>query len=167
MTVRLVSLAILGLGLGALPAAALSPATGPAGPAVDAYLGRTAIECYRSEGESRCPIREVASGTRMAYGTMSGVPTAVAFVDYQYDLTGNAMNMMAVVFRQVSGTWTSVGRAEDIRGTDPRRVRFDGDAVTYVGTVMGAGDSRSNPTGRKEFRLTVRDGKVTFAYPGR
>ncbi len=166
MTRRLVATSLV-LACLAVPALAARPgAAGPSGPAagaVGAYLRDTRIDCYTQAGEGRCQLAKVASGNRVFYGTLEGAPAAVAFVDYQYDATGNAMDMMAVVFREEGGAWKPVGRAEGIQGSQPREVRFEGTAITYTGTMLGDGDARSNPTARGRFRLLVEGGKVTFA----
>ena len=151
----------------AMPAQAAKPgSSGPSGPAasaVGAYLRDTSIDCYTPAGEAKCRIDKVATGSRVFYGTLGGSPSAVAFVDYQSDSTGNAMEMMAVVFREEAGAWKAVGRAEGIQGSSPRQVAFEGSVISYTGTMLGPDDARSNPTGARRFRLAVGPGGVTFA----
>lgn len=159
--------------LGLVTAAAAQDVTGslkgPAAESVARYLRQTRIPCYTQKGEETCPIIATASGASLFHGSFSKNPTpyAVAFVSYQYDQTGNAMNQMAIVFKEAGGRWTPVGRADETVGSDPRQVQFGRGVISYTGTVLGPNDSRANPTGRGRFSLKVTERGVTFGKGAR
>lgn len=152
-----------------LAATVAQPAcAGPSGPAsqeIEQYIRSVRVPCYTKSGEGRCTIASIAdtSGIKVFYGRPSdGREFAVAFVDYQYDATGNAMDLMALVLRLEGGRWVPVGRADNIQGGSPRDVRFAPGRITYVGTVVGPNDVRAAPKGRRAFTLLVDDGSVRF-----
>ncbi|WP_346359842.1 hypothetical protein [Bosea sp. (in: a-proteobacteria)] len=159
--------------MGLVTAAAAQDVTGslkgPAAETVTRYLKQTRIPCYTQKGEEKCPIIDTASNASLFHGSFSNDPTphAVAFVSYQYDQTGNAMNQMAIVFKEAGGRWTPVGRADETVGSDPRQVQFGQGVITYTGTVLGPNDSRANPTGRGRFSLKVTGRGVTFSKASR
>jgi len=142
---------------------------GPAAESVARYLKQTRIACYTQQGEQKCPIIDTATNASLFHGSFSNDPTpyAVAFVGYQYDQTGNAVNQMAIVFKEAGGRWTPVGRADETVGMEPRQVQFGQGVITYTGTVLGRNDSRANPTGRGRFSLKVTDRGVSFGKAGR
>jgi hypothetical protein len=139
--------------------------TGPASKDISRYVAGTRIPCYSNAGEGTCTIASIAdtSSIKVFYGQPAREPDmAVAFIDYQYDSTGNGMDQMALVMKRDDARWVPVGRADNTQGTSPRDVRFLPGKITYVGTVVGPNDARSNPTGRKAFALLVGNGKVQF-----
>ncbi|MGE7469677.1 hypothetical protein ACQKLX_09555 [Bosea sp. NPDC003192] len=142
---------------------------GPAAESVARYLKQTRIACFTRKGEQKCPIIDMATNASLFHGSFGNDPTphAVAFVGYQYDQTGNAVSQMAIVFKEASGRWTAVDRADETVGTEPRQVRFGQGVITYVGTVLGPNDSRASPTGHGRFSLKVTDRGVTFSKAGR
>ncbi|RYE77129.1 MAG: hypothetical protein EOP19_23365 [Hyphomicrobiales bacterium] len=142
---------------------------GPAAETLARYLKQTRIPCYTQKGEETCRIIDTATDASLFHGSFKNDPTphAVAFVSYQCDQTGNAMNQMAIVFREAGGRWTPVGRADETVGMEPRQVRFGQGVITYTGTVLGPNDSRASPTGRGRFSLKVTDRGVTFGKAGR
>lgn len=149
----------------ATPAGAASP--GVASGAMAAYMKGTKVPCYTQAGEARCTIASLSQGMKVFYGKPdASTEQAVAFVTYQYDATGNAMDQMAIVFRKEGEQWVPVGRADNTVGTSPRDVRFSPGAITYTGTVVGQNDSRVAPTGKSNFRLLVAASGVTFAGKG-
>lgn len=146
-------------------APSLAAPTGPAAKDLSRYVAGTRIPCYSNAGEGTCTIASIAdtSGIKVFYGQAAGDPEmAVAFIGYQYDSTGNAMDQMAVVMKRDDTRWIPVGRADNTQGTSPRDVRFLPGRITYVGTMLGPNDSRANPTARKSFALLVGNGKVQF-----
>ena len=158
---RSVACALLGLTTGITHAFAAP--VGPAAPALAVYMAATKIPCYTQAGEGSCTIKSLDQGVHLFYGKPdAGTDEAVAFVEYQYDATGNGMDQMAIVLRLVAGKWIVVGRADNTTGSSPRNVRFSPGAITYVGTVMGANDNRANPTGKGSFRLAVGERSVSF-----
>jgi hypothetical protein len=142
---------------------------GPAAESVTRYLKQTRIPCYTQKGEETCRIIDTASDASLFHGSFKNDPTphAVAFVSYQYDQTGNAMNQMAIVFREAGGRWMPVGRVDETVGMEPRQVQFGQGVIAYTGTVLGPNDSRASPTGRGRFSLKVTDRGVTFGKAGR
>lgn len=146
---------------------AIATPSGPAAGAIGSYMRSTKIPCYNQTGESKCLISSMDQGTKVFY-SKSGMPSemAVAFVTYQYDTTGNAMDQMAIVFRKDGERWVAVGRADNTVGTSPRNVSFQPNEITYTGTIVGQNDSRVNPTGSKSFRLIVGTNNVTFGGKG-
>ena len=149
---------------------AVSPAqaapTETAEQALASYMRRTKIPCYTRAGEGRCTIASLNEGMKTFHGMPSpGPETFVAFVTWQYDKTGNAMDQMSIVLRNAGGRWVTVGRADHTVGTDPRDVRFTPDAITYTGTVVGPNDTRAAPTGKAAFRLSVGTDSVRFLRP--
>jgi hypothetical protein len=146
-------------------APSLAAPTGPAAKDLSRYVAGTRIPCYSNAGEGTCTIASIAdtSGIKVFYGQAAGEPEmAVAFIGYQYDSTGNAMDQMAVVMKRDDTRWIPVGRADNTQGTSPRDVRFLPGRITYVGTMLGPNDSRANPTAHKPFALLVGNGKVQF-----
>lgn len=158
----------------ALGAAAIAhPAhAGPSGPAsreIERYVKGMKVPCYSNSGEGRCTIASIGdtAGIKVFYGHPGeGRELAVAFIDYQYDTTGNAMDLMALVLRRDDNGWVPVGRADGIQGASPRDVRFSSGKITYVGTVVGPDDVRAAPAGRREFTLLVDDRSVRFVKGG-
>lgn len=164
-----------------IPAAAIGAGAGPAGPAADtlqAYVEKTRIPCYRQYKEKRCSIASMTGGvdgeTRIFYGKSGTADVAVAFLGYQYDNTGNAMDQMAIVLTDSGGDadgkwkvlgdgWKVIGRADNTAGTNPRDVKFSGDTITYTGTIMRDGDSRAEPTGKARFRIKYGPKGVKFS----
>lgn len=142
---------------------------GPAAETVTRYLKQTRIPCYTRKGEETCRIIDTATNASLFHGSFSNDPTpyAVAFVSYQYDQTGNAMDQMAIVLKEAGGRWMPVGRADNTVGMEPRQVQFGRSVITYTGTVLGPNDSRANPTGRGRFSLKVSERGVTFGKAGR
>lgn len=148
-------------------APAMAAPSGAAGQAITAYMRGTRIPCYKQSGEGQCSIASLDQGTKVFYSKPdSSSEMAVAFVDYQYDATGNGMDQMAIVFRKEGEQWVPVGRADNTVGSSPRNVRFAPGAITYTGTVVGQNDSRANPTGKGTFRLLVTANGVTFGGKG-
>jgi hypothetical protein len=137
---------------------------GPAAETVAHYLKQTRIPCYTHKGERTCPIIDTATNASLFHGSFSNDPTpyAVAFVGYQYDQTGDAVNQMAIVFKEAGGRWTPVGRVDETVGSEPRQVQFGRGIITYVGTVLGPKHPRANPTGRGRFSLKLTDRGVIF-----
>ncbi|MBO1022879.1 hypothetical protein IPV08_23255 [Methylobacterium sp. SD274] len=161
ISVRSIAFAVLGLTAG-MPYAFAAPA-GPAAPALAIYMAATKIPCYTQAGEDACTIKSLDQGVLLFHGKPdAGTDEAVAFVEYQYDATGNGMDQMAIVLRLVGGKWIVVGRANNTTGSSPRNVRFSPGAITYVGTVVGANDNRATPTGKSTFRLAVGERSVSF-----
>ncbi len=99
----------------AVQAQELDGVTGPAKSAISRYVQGTKIPCYKMTGETTCLLKETTSDAKVFYGTLKNdpAPIAVAFIGYQYDATGNAMDQMAVVFKEVGGRWTAIGRADN------------------------------------------------------
>lgn len=151
-----------------LPAAPAPAAPkGPADDALAAYMRATKVPCYTQAGEARCTIASLDQG-RSVFTDRPGpeATMAVAFVTYQYDATGNAMDQMAIVLRRDGARWVPVGRADNTVGSSPRDVRFAPGSITYVGTVLGPNDNRANPRGKATFRLDVGPSGVRFAGKG-
>lgn len=143
--------------------AAAPPPSGPAGPAITAYMRGTKIPCYTQSGEGRCSIASLAEDTSVFYGKPDPLAEiAVVFVTYQYDATGNAMDQMAIVLRKEGDKWLPVGRANRTVGTEPRDVRFSPGAITYTGTIAREGDSRADPTGKATFHLVIGAKGIVF-----
>ena len=159
------TLAALGaLAAGTAPAA--SAVEGPAAKDIAAYMATTRLPCTGYPGGDTCTIDSMKGDVRVFYGSPEGsAPMAVAFVSYMDDVTGNAMDQMAIVLRREAGRWSVVGRADDTIGSDPRSVRFEPGAIAYVGTVMGPDDARVDPTCQGAFMLKVDGDGVTFAGP--
>ncbi len=151
-----------------LPAAPAPAAPkGPADEALAVYMRTTEVPCYTQSGEARCTIASLDQG-KAVFTDKPGADAsmAVAFVTYQYDTTGNAMDQMAIVMRRDDTRWVPVGRADNTVGSSPRDVRFAPGSITYVGTVLGPNDNRANPRGKATFRLDVGPSGVRFAGKG-
>lgn len=150
---------------GSASAQDLGGISGPAKPAITRYIQQTKIPCYKMAGETTCLIKESAAEASVFYGSLQGDPTplAVAFVLYQYDTTGNAMDQMAIVFKEVDGQWKAHGRADNTIGSQPRQVEFGNGVITYTGTVVGKRDNRANPTGKARYQLKMTDKGVAFS----
>jgi hypothetical protein len=88
-------------------------------------------------------------------------------VTYQYDVTGNAVDQMVVLFKETYGAWKPVSRALNTIGTNPRELAWGKDTITYTGTIVGPNDSRANPTGSGRFRLKVTEKGMPFVKTGR
>ncbi|AOG03367.1 hypothetical protein BSY19_5074 (plasmid) [Bosea sp. RAC05] len=148
----------------AVQAQELDGVTGAAKSAITRYVQGTRIPCYKMTGETTCLLKETASDAKVFYGTLKNdpAPIAVAFIGYQYDATGNAMDQMAVVFKEVGGRWTAIGRADNTIGTNPRALEFGSGEISYTGTVVGPRDNRANPRGSARFKLVVSERAVTF-----
>lgn len=142
--------------------------TGPAAPALLAYLRTARVPCREPRGETTCAPASRALGARVHHGRFPGDPAlyAVAFLPWQYDPSGNAVDQMAVVVKTLpDGAWAPVGIAPRTVGTEPRDLRFSGRTITYTGTVVGPGDSRADPKGEATFRLEVTHEGVRFVEP--
>ncbi|PPD13953.1 MAG: hypothetical protein CTY25_12010 [Methylobacterium sp.] len=128
--------------------------------AVEAFIRNTVVPCYKLEGEGRCKLAETAARPTIHYAGDGAMKIALAFVPWQWDLTGNAMDQMLVVFDQrQNGDWKPTGRLDRTYGSNPRDLKFfrDGEKVRieYVGTVVGRRDNRANPTGSQRFAVEV------------
>jgi hypothetical protein len=164
----------LALGLSLLAGGALAQEykvglSGPAAIEIGRYIENTQIGCYKPAGETKCRIGETASQTSVYYGSFlnSSLQHALAFVTYQYDVTGNAVDQMAVLFKETDGQWKPAGRALNTIGTDPRELAWGKDTIAYTGTVVGQNDSRANPNGSGRFRLQLTNKGLTFIKPAR
>ncbi len=84
---------------------------------------------------------------------------ALAWIPWQWDTTGNAMDQMLVVFDQRNGKWKAVSRLDRTYGTNPRDLKFfrmaTKSASNMSATVVGRGDNRANPTGSQRFAIEV------------
>lgn len=127
--------------------------------AIDSYIRNTIVPCYKHEGEGRCKLVETAARPTIHYAGEGAMKIALAFIPWQWDTTGNAMDQMLVVFDQQNGNWKAAGRLDRTYGSNPRDLKFykDGDKVRieYVGTVVGRRDNRANPTASQRFAIEV------------
>jgi len=138
---------------------------GPAADEISRYIEQTQIDCYKMEGESKCRIAETAGQSKVFYGAFEASRDlyALAFLTYQSDTTGNAVDQMAVLFKQEGTGWKAVSRANNTIGTDPYDVRFGkAGAITFTGTAVGPNDSRANPTGRLTSQLNLTEKGLVF-----
>lgn len=135
-----------------------------AGSTLDAYMRETEVPCQTSAGERWCTIASLSKGLRIFYDTHALMPgVALAFVDYQSDQTGNAMDQMAILLR-FGDRWTVVGRVDNTIGSNPREVVLvPGGAITYEGTIVGPGGSRVDPLGKARFCLRYSNDSLIFA----
>ncbi len=142
--------------------------TGPAAPALAAYLRTARIPCADPRGETTCTPAARAYAAQVHYGRFPDDPAdyVVAFLTWQYDQSGNAEEQMAVVLKTVpGGGWAPVGIAPHTVGTRPRELRFSGRMISYVGTVLGPNDARADPQGRATYRLEITHQGVRFVQP--
>lgn len=155
---RLLISALLGLSLSSTAALAL---TGPAAKVAEGYMKKTQLPCFRAMTEKTCSIASMARDLGDRPKIFYGADLAVVFSNYQYDSSGNAISQMAIVLKN-DGGWKVVGRADQTVGANPRQVRFKGNTISYVGTVVRDGEGRAAPTGKGNFQLIVHPTGVQF-----
>lgn len=137
--------------------------------ALVAYAQETSIDCFRETKEMKCPIISLTEQeplvTRGSSVEGKADDTAITFIPYQYDTSGNAVQQMAIVMRKQGERWKVVGRVDETMGHDPRNVEFSDGGISYEGTYVKDGEGRANPTGAKRFRITYSDSGVKFVNP--
>jgi len=160
------SLFLLSCGI-SIPATAQDYArhlSGPAASAVIAYIEKTRIPCYTHKGEGQCRIAESSGYAGVHYGAFPGDPAryAIAFIQYQYDQTGNASDQMAVLFRAEGERFAPLQRLDNAPGGNPKNVQFLPGKITYTGSVLRASDTRATPTGQRAFTILVTPNGLTL-----
>lgn len=144
----------LALVLAACASGADAKGQGPAAGAVDAWFrSPKQLFCGSPEGNDvPCTSR---NGPRYTIGYAPGGGTAIAFVRFQADPTGNAENLEVATFRNEGGRWTYVRKVQNVFGQGPDRIAFEGGKAVFTMQVLREGDGRCCPTGTKRYSVQV------------
>lgn len=111
------------------------------------------IVCVDPNGnDRRCAIN---GDTHLELRRSPDASTALAFVTYLPDPTGNATVTTAAIFRAGETGWRHVRTLPEIRSPLAGKVTFDERTATFAVAVPRQGDSRCCPTGRKTYRVAL------------
>lgn len=111
------------------------------------------IVCVDPDGnDRRCAID---ADTHLELRRSPDASTALAFVTYLPDPTGNSTVTTAATFRAGETGWRHVRTLSEVRGPLAGKVTFDERTATFAVAVPRRGDSHCCPTGRKAYRVAL------------
>ena len=128
---------------------------------VAAYVRDTKISCYKQDGQSTCPLAMTAAKPTVFQvhgGRHDG--EIFAWIVYQADVTGNAIDQMFVIFAKRNGKVSPVARLDRTFGTNPRAIVVSQtgpvtERVDYTGTIVSLNGSRARPRGSLRFSISI------------
>ncbi|CAO4163994.1 hypothetical protein IHEIED_00277 [Methylorubrum populi] len=110
------------------------------------------IVCVDPDGNGRrCAVDD---DTHIEFRRSPDASTALAFVTYLPDLTGNATATTAAIFRLGETGWRHVRTLTEVRNPLMGKATFGNRTATFAVAVPRRGDSHCCPTGRKTYRIT-------------
>jgi hypothetical protein len=114
-----------------------------------------------AEGQIRAWARRVYGANlvepiSMFFGdfTGDGVPDALVFA--YAETGGSAVDLKVALFRNLQGRMVYWREHNEVRGFEPRDVRFSQGAVTVTTKVLRAGDARCCPTGSRTWMINAQ-----------
>lgn len=111
------------------------------------------IVCVDPDGnDRRCTLD---ADTHVELRRSPDASTALAFVTYLPDPTGNASVTTAAIFGAGETGWRHVRTLSEIRGALAGKVTFGDRTATFAVAVPRRGDSHCCPTGRKTYRVAI------------
>lgn len=111
------------------------------------------IVCVDPDGnDRRCAID---ADTHLELRRSPDASTALAFVTYLPDPTGNATVTTAAIFQAGERGWRHVRTLPEVRSALAGKVTFDDRTATFAVAVPRRGDSHCCPTGRKTYRVAL------------
>lgn len=141
------------------PDGALGVARGPAAAEIRAALTARAQACTGMDFKpTRCALADNAINADVHYGPDEGDSRKLAFVSvrWQSDPTGNAVETKGLVFVAEPGASFRLLGETDLVGESLRDVVFERQRITYATGYLRGGDSRSNPTGRRRYEISLK-----------
>lgn len=103
----------------------------------------------------RCSLADNAVSADVHYGCAADRRFAFVSVRLQFDPTGNAVEAKGLVFvADRNGPFRLFGETELI-GENVSDVAFEAQRITYATAYLRSGDSRSQPTGRRRYEISL------------
>ncbi|MCP1538187.1 MULTISPECIES: hypothetical protein [Methylorubrum] len=111
------------------------------------------IVCVDPDGNDRRCAIDV--DTHVEFRRSPDASTAIVFVTYLPDPTGNATETRAAIFRAAGTGWRHVRTLTEVRNPLAGKVAFGDRTATFAAAVPRRGDSHCCPTGRRIYRIAL------------
>ncbi|AMB43418.1 hypothetical protein Y590_00790 [Methylobacterium sp. AMS5] len=122
--------------------------------AVRSWFGTDrSIVCIDPNGNDRRCAVDV--DTQVELRRSPDASTAIAFVTYLPDPTGNSTATAAAIFRADQTGWRHLRTLTEVRNPLAGKVTFGDRTATFAVAVPRRGDSHCCPTGRKTYRIAM------------
>jgi hypothetical protein len=135
---------------------ALGVARGAAATEIRAALTAKTRSCTGMDFQPRrCSLADNAVSADVHYGSAADRRFAFVSVRWQSDPTGNAVEAKGFVFVTVDGSPFRLLGETELIGESVSDVVFEAQRITYATAYLRPGDSRSQPTGRRRYEISL------------